>query len=261
MNNRRSILTLACILTLASLGEARADGPRLSRKVASYIALGAGGWLLSAAYQARREANRADERYERAESKSDAQIFYDERRRFDTRAVVMGAMGLGAVAWSVKGADRGWMTSRRAWGWALCGGSAILLVKSWDFRQQGDDAYRRYQKASTPQEAERFLDRANSRDTQSQMRLDDCGGLCPRWVAVARVGRPKAGAGSGGRAAFGVGDRAGWDSAIAGLGQRLIQRLDLPDALCRCTHNSRSPRPTISTGLSTTSLERPSRMP
>ena len=169
MNNRRSILTLACILTLASLGEARADGPRLSRKVASYIALGAGGWLLSEAYQARREANRADERYERAESKSDAQIFYDERRRFDTRAVVMGAMGLGAVAWSVKGADRGWMTSRRAWGWALCGGSAILLVKSWDFRQQGDDAYRRYQKASTPQEAERFLDRANSRDTQSQM--------------------------------------------------------------------------------------------
>ena len=112
---------------------------------------------------------RADERYERTESSSDAQIFYDERRRFDTRAVVMGAMGLGAVAWSVKGADRGWMTSRRAWGWALCGGSAILLVKSWDFRQQGDDAYRRYQKASTPQEAERFLDRANSRDTQSQM--------------------------------------------------------------------------------------------
>ena len=71
---------------------------RASPSDASYIALGAGGWLLSEAYQARREANRADERYERTESSSDAQIFYDERRRFDTRAVVMGAMGLGAVA-------------------------------------------------------------------------------------------------------------------------------------------------------------------
>ena len=58
--------------------------------------------------------------------------------------------------------------------------------------------------------------------------LDDCGGLCPRWVAVARVGRRKAGAGSGGRPAFGTGDRARWGSTIAGLGRRLIQRLDLP---------------------------------
>ena len=165
MNN----MLIVCILTLASLGEARADEPRLAHKVVRYLALGTGGWLLSEAYQARQEANRADERYERAESSSDAQLFYDERRRFDTRAVVMGAMGLGAVAWSVRGADRGWLTSRRAWGLALCGGSAILLVKSWNFRQQGDDAHQHYQKASTPQEAARFLDRANSRDTQSQM--------------------------------------------------------------------------------------------
>ena len=30
------------------------------------------------------------------------QIYYDESRRFDTRVVVMGALGVGALTWSVR---------------------------------------------------------------------------------------------------------------------------------------------------------------
>ena len=89
-------------LVLICCGEARADGPFFSKKLYGYAALGASGWFFSEAYLARQDANDAYHRYKRAETRSDVQIFYDESRRFDTRVVVMGALGVGALTWSVR---------------------------------------------------------------------------------------------------------------------------------------------------------------
>ena len=86
-----------------------------------------------------------------------------------------GKRGLGLLlamlllAQPVLAEERGWLTPRRAWGVALLGGSAVLLKNSWDFHQQASDFYSLYQRASTPQEAEVFFDRADNRDTKSQM--------------------------------------------------------------------------------------------
>ncbi|MEE2872640.1 MAG: hypothetical protein VX893_06965 [Candidatus Latescibacterota bacterium] len=100
VNYRR--LLLALLLTLFSLGGAWAEGPFFSKKFYGYTALGASGWLFSEAYAARQDANDAYGRYKRAETRGDVQIFYDESRRFDTRVVVMGALGVGALTWSVR---------------------------------------------------------------------------------------------------------------------------------------------------------------
>ena len=48
------------------------------------------------------DADEAYERYKQATTCADGQTFFDESRRFDTRTVVMGAMGVGALWWSVK---------------------------------------------------------------------------------------------------------------------------------------------------------------
>ena len=64
---------------------------------------------------------------------------------------------------------QGWLTSRRAWSMALCSGSVVLLKKSWDFHRQADESYALYRKATTGPEAELFFERADNRDTKSQM--------------------------------------------------------------------------------------------
>lgn len=69
----------------------------------------------------------------------------------------------------IQAAEQGWLTSRRAWGVALFSGSAVLLKKSWDFHQQADESYALYRRAATEREAELFFDRADNRDTKSQM--------------------------------------------------------------------------------------------
>ena len=102
MRNLSKIAALAVVLALATIEPAGADGPFFSQKFYGYVALSASGWMFGEAVQARQNANEAYDRYRRASTSADAQTFYDESRRFDTRTVVMGALGAGALAWSVK---------------------------------------------------------------------------------------------------------------------------------------------------------------
>jgi len=90
------------VAVLVTIEPVRADGPFFSQKFYGYVALGASGWMFSEAVEARQDANKAYDRYRRASTGGDAQTFYDESRRFDTRTVVMGALGAGALAWSVR---------------------------------------------------------------------------------------------------------------------------------------------------------------
>tara|TARA_Y100000588_G_scaffold195754_1_gene209911 strand:+ start:581 stop:973 length:393 start_codon:yes stop_codon:yes gene_type:complete len=90
---------MAALLTAQAAG---ADGPLFSRKFYGYIGLGLSGWMFAESIEARGDADEAYERYKQATTGADAQTFFDESRRFDTRTVVMGAMGVGALWWSVK---------------------------------------------------------------------------------------------------------------------------------------------------------------
>ena len=72
-------------------------------------------------------------------------------------------------AYAEQDETQGWLTSRRAWSMALCSGSVLLLKKSWDFHRQADESYALYRKATTGPEAELLFERADNRDTKSQM--------------------------------------------------------------------------------------------
>ena len=72
-------------------------------------------------------------------------------------------------AYAEQDETQGWLTSRRAWSMALCSGSVVLLKKSWDFHRQADESYALYRKATTGPEAELLFERADNRDTKSQM--------------------------------------------------------------------------------------------
>ena len=61
-----------------------------------YVGLGLSGWLFAESIEARGDADKAYERYENATTSVNSQTFFDESRRFDTRKLVTGAMGLGA---------------------------------------------------------------------------------------------------------------------------------------------------------------------
>ena len=93
------LIAMAALLTAQAEG---ADGPLFSRKFYGYIGLGLSGWMFAESIEARGDADEAYERYKQATTGADAQTFFDESRRHDTRNVVMGAMGAGALWWSVK---------------------------------------------------------------------------------------------------------------------------------------------------------------
>ncbi|MDP6701145.1 MAG: hypothetical protein QGH25_15965, partial [Candidatus Latescibacteria bacterium] len=86
------LIAMAALLTAQAAG---ADGPLFSRKLYGYIGLGLSGWMFAESIEARGDADEAYERYKQATTGADAQTFFDESRRFDTRTVVMGAMGVG----------------------------------------------------------------------------------------------------------------------------------------------------------------------
>jgi len=93
------LIAMAALLTAQAAG---ADGPLFSRKFCGYIGLGLSGWMFAESIEARGDADEAYARYKQATTGADAQTFFDESRRFDTRTVVTGAMGVGALWWSVK---------------------------------------------------------------------------------------------------------------------------------------------------------------
>lgn len=72
----------------------------MSRKFHGAVLLGLGGFLIKEAVDARSDANDAYGFYKSAISPQVAQTFYDDSKRYDTRAAVLGILGVGAVLYS-----------------------------------------------------------------------------------------------------------------------------------------------------------------
>ena len=83
--------------------------------------------------------------------------------------LIVALLYVSPPAYAEQDETQGWLTSRRAWSMALCSGSVVLLKKSWDFHRQADESYALYRKATTGPEAELLFERADNRDTKSQM--------------------------------------------------------------------------------------------
>ena len=83
--------------------------------------------------------------------------------------LIVALLYVSPPAYAEQDETQGWLTSRRAWSMALCSGSVVLLKKSWDFHRQADESYALYRKATTGPEADVFFERADNRDTKSQM--------------------------------------------------------------------------------------------
>jgi len=64
---------------------------------------------------------------------------------------------------------RGFFTVRRSLGLAFLGGSAVLAKQGLDFKDEADEFYDRYNKATDPEEIDRLYQRTNNRDVKSQV--------------------------------------------------------------------------------------------
>ena len=60
-------------------------------------------------------------------------------------------------------------TARRTFGVLFLSGSVLMAKRSFDFKRDADDLYGAYKLSTNAQEASRLFDRANDRDTKSQM--------------------------------------------------------------------------------------------
>ena len=69
----------------------------------------------------------------------------------------------------VEAGERRILTPRRALGLAFLGGSAALVKRGMDFKEEADELYERYEKATDPQEIDRLYRRTNNRDVKSQV--------------------------------------------------------------------------------------------
>jgi hypothetical protein len=89
-------------LLLSSAGSAMAGGGDLlmSRKFHGILLLGTGGFLIKKAVDAKNEANDAYDFYKLSGSSSTARDFYDDSKRHDTRAAVLGIVGAATVVYS-----------------------------------------------------------------------------------------------------------------------------------------------------------------
>ena len=73
----------------------------MNRKFHGMLVLGLGGFMIKEAVDAKREANDAYDFYKSAGTSLVAREFYDDSKRHDTRAVVLGVLGTGAVLYSM----------------------------------------------------------------------------------------------------------------------------------------------------------------
>ena len=63
----------------------------------------------------------------------------------------------------------GFFTARRSLGLAFLGGSVVMGKVGLDFKNDADDFYDRYERASDPIEVDRLYQRTNNRDIKSQI--------------------------------------------------------------------------------------------
>ncbi len=61
------------------------------------------------------------------------------------------------------------ITVRRAVGVVFLGGSAFLTLQGFDYKDEADEFYDRYQKAIDPVEIDRLYQRTTNRDVKSQI--------------------------------------------------------------------------------------------
>ena len=94
-------LGLAVCLVVLWCGPAPGEELLFSRKLYAYIGLGVSAVLFKEAYNSRQQGGDLYQRYKAAETSQRAQELYDETRRYDTRGVVLGVLGTGALVYSI----------------------------------------------------------------------------------------------------------------------------------------------------------------
>ena len=78
-------------------------------------------------------------------------------------------LGSGAIGQPAAADDEGFFTVRRSIGLVFLGGSALMVKQGFDFKNEADDYYERYKRATDPQEIDHLYGRTNNRDIKSQI--------------------------------------------------------------------------------------------
>jgi hypothetical protein len=96
-------LMVVIALLISSAGSALAGGGDLllSRKFHGILLLGTSGFLIKKAVDAKSEANDAYDFYKLAGLSTTARDFYDDSKRHDTRAAVLGILGGATLLYSL----------------------------------------------------------------------------------------------------------------------------------------------------------------
>ena len=96
-------LMVVVSLLMSSAGSAMAGGGDflMSPKFHGILLLGTGGFLIKKAVDAKNEANDAYDFYKIAGNSTTARDFYDDSKRHDTRAAVLGIVGSATILYSM----------------------------------------------------------------------------------------------------------------------------------------------------------------
>lgn len=91
---------VALLMSLVMPAQAAKKDFFMSRKFHGAVLLGLGGLMIKEAMDARSDANDAYAFYKTAATPQVAQTFYDDSKRYDTRAAIFAVLGTGAVLYS-----------------------------------------------------------------------------------------------------------------------------------------------------------------
>ena len=95
------LVAAALILSMAVPAQAVGKDFLMRSKFHSALMFGLGGFLVKEAVDAKKEANDAYDLYRQAGTSALAREFYDNSKRHDTRAAVLGVAGGAAILFSV----------------------------------------------------------------------------------------------------------------------------------------------------------------
>ncbi|MDE2698468.1 MAG: hypothetical protein OXI23_06335 [Gemmatimonadota bacterium] len=95
------LVAAALILSMAVPAQAVGKDFLMRSKFHSALMFGLGGVLVKQAFDAKKEANDAYDLYKQAGTSALAREFYDNSKRHDTRAAVLGVAGGAAILFSV----------------------------------------------------------------------------------------------------------------------------------------------------------------
>ncbi len=95
------LVAAALILSMAVPAQAVGKDFLMRSKFHSALMFGLGGVLVKQAFDAKKEANDAYDLYKQASNATDARSFYDNSKRHDTRAAVLGVAGGATILFAV----------------------------------------------------------------------------------------------------------------------------------------------------------------